>query len=91
MKASTVVAPKGRSKADKPDLEEAMEDSDAGEVLDDADKAEDEDVDLSKDKYIKAPKKKAAPKKTAAKKKKAADDDDDDEKPKKKGKGRAKK
>ncbi|KAK8165626.1 replication factor RFC1 C terminal domain-containing protein [Phyllosticta citrichinensis] len=91
MKASNVVAPKGRSKTDKPDLEEAMEDSDAGEVFDDAEKAEDEDVDLSKDKYIKAPKKKAAPKKTAAKKKKAADDDDDDEKPKKKGKGRAKK
>ncbi|KAK7567085.1 replication factor RFC1 C terminal domain-containing protein [Phyllosticta citricarpa] len=92
MKASNVVAPKGRAKTEKPDLEEAMEDSDAGEAFDDAEKAEDdEDVDLSKDKYIKAPKKKAAPKKTAAKKKKAADDDDEDEKPKKKGKGRAKK
>ncbi|KAK8248436.1 replication factor RFC1 C terminal domain-containing protein [Phyllosticta capitalensis] len=93
MKASNVVAPKGRVKTEKPDLEEAIEDSDIGEAFDDADKADDDDDgDISKDKYIKAPKKKAAPKKASAKKK-AADDGDKDEapKPKGRGKGRAKK
>lgn len=93
------------AKRDKPDLEEAIEESDeeeAGAAVKDADAPEgevkvvEEDMDISKDKYIKAPKKKAAAKagtSTAAgkgkKKKGAADDDDDveDEPPKKKAKG----
>ncbi|GME49001.1 replication factor c subunit 1 [Neofusicoccum parvum] len=94
MKASSVVAPKA-AKKEKPDLEEAIEESDEGEVADEPDatkKDEDEEGDITKDKYIKQPKKKAVPKKKAAKKA-AADDDDDEPKPKKaaKGKGKAKK
>lgn len=65
MKASNVIAPK-RTAKEKPDLEEAIEESDEGEVIDDPKDEEDEDVDLSKDKYVKQPKKKAAPKKAAA-------------------------
>ena len=67
MKASNVVAPKKMSK-DRPDLEEAIEESDDSEELAlDADENNDEDeaLDLKKDKYVKAPKKKAAPKKAA--------------------------
>ena len=92
MKASSVFAPKNSVK-EKPDLEEAIEESDEGEPLADESK-EEEDNDLSKDKYIKAPKKKAASKG----KKRAADGDDDDQSSTKKakassskGKGRAKK
>ncbi|KAL8671852.1 MAG: hypothetical protein Q9168_003668 [Polycauliona sp. 1 TL-2023] len=58
MKASQVVAPK-KVKKDVPDLEEAMDDSDEGNVVasDDEVKASDEEVlDLKKDKYVKAPK-----------------------------------
>ncbi|KAL9001362.1 MAG: hypothetical protein Q9169_000253 [Polycauliona sp. 2 TL-2023] len=58
MKASQVVAPKKVQK-DVPDLEEAMDDSDEGNVVasEDEVKAEDEEVlDLRKDKYVKAPK-----------------------------------
>ncbi|KAF2829683.1 DNA replication factor C, large subunit [Ophiobolus disseminans] len=98
MKASSVVAPKKQAK-EKPDLEEAIDESDEGEVVEEV-KDEDEDVDLSKDKYVKQPKKKAAPKKGAAAKKgkkkatKDEDDEDDEEeeeevKPKGKGKGKA--
>ncbi|KAL1600896.1 DNA replication factor C complex subunit Rfc1 [Nothophoma quercina] len=95
MKASSVVAPKKQAK-EKPDLEEALDESDEGEVIEEV-KDEDEDVDLSKDKYVKQPKKKAAPKKKATAtgkgKKRAAEDDDDEEeeqvKPKAKGKGKA--
>jgi replication factor C subunit 1 len=65
MKASSVVAPKAAKKA-KPDLEDAIDESDnggedilaEGEVKDD----EDEEIDLKKDKYIKAPKKKSVAK-----------------------------
>lgn len=93
MKASQVVAPKAAAKV-KPDLEEALEESDDGEVLVDPDEAakdEEKENDLSKDKYVKPKKKKA----TATKKGKAAadegDEDEDDEAPKpKKGKGKAK-
>ena len=103
MKASQVVAPKKKSK-ERPDLEEAIDESDSGvssgedeAVLDD-----DEPLDLKKDKYVAAPKKKKAAKKASVKGKgkvkKEDDDDDDDEseeevKPQKsvKGKGRAKK
>lgn len=96
MKASQVVAPKRAPTKEKPDLEEALEESD-DEVLVDVEKAddEDEDVDLSKDKYVKQPKKKKAPAKANGsnkRKKKDMDDEDDEEeseKPKK-GKGKAK-
>ncbi|KAF2689629.1 DNA replication factor C, large subunit [Lentithecium fluviatile CBS 122367] len=98
MKASNVVAPKKATK-EKPDLEEAIEESDEEEVVNEI-KEEDDETDLSKDKYVKQPKKKAAPKKdgAAAKprgKKRAAEEDDEDEesekevKPKGKGKGKA--
>jgi len=94
MKASNVIAPK-RATKEKPDLEEALEESDEGEVIDEAPDKDDEDTDLSKDKYIKAPKKKKAPAAVAGKKrgKKAAnedEDEDDDEPPAKKGKGKGK-
>lgn len=65
MKASSIVAPKKKSK-DRPDIEEALDESDSGvssggeeAVLDD-----DQPLDLKKDKYVAAPKKK---KKAAAK------------------------
>jgi replication factor C subunit 1 len=100
MKASNVVAPKKTTK-DKPDLEEALEESDEGEVVDEAPDADEDETDLSKDKYIKAPKKKKAVagsktgdgKGKGKRSKKAADDDkdeDEDEPPTKKGKGKAK-
>ena len=99
MKASQVVAPKKKSK-ERPDLEEAIDESDSGvssgedeAVLDD-----DEPLDLKKDKYVAAPKKKKVAKKAGAKGKgKVKNEDDDDEseevKPQKsaKGKGKAKK
>jgi replication factor C subunit 1 len=101
MKASNVITTKA-AKKEKPDLEEAMDESDDGEVVEEF-KVDDDATDLAKDKYVKQPKKKAAPKKAAAKtqkgkgKKKAADDDDDDiedeseeeVKPKPKGRGKA--
>ena len=93
------------AKREKPDLEEAIEDSeDEGgvEVKEEGD--EEEDMDLSKDKYVKVPKKKAAGKaagagagKGGAKKRKSAAADEEDEveseeeKPKKKtGRGKGK-
>ncbi|CAK4030565.1 replication factor C subunit 1 like [Lecanosticta acicola] len=94
MKASEVVAPKKAPAKEKPDLEEAFEESEEEAVDEGEAQEEEEDVDLSKDKYVKQPKKKkAAASKAGGSKKKAKDDDDDDEdKPKKgKGKGKAKK
>lgn len=72
------------AKSDKPDLEEAVMDSD---VDDDADaalasaKADEDSQDITKDKLIRQPKKKAAPaaKKGGAKRKQPASGDDDDE------------
>ncbi|KAL9078772.1 MAG: hypothetical protein Q9157_002324 [Trypethelium eluteriae] len=90
MKASNVIAPKQQSR-EKPDLEEAIEESDEGEVVEEV-KEEDDEGDVTKDKYVKQPKKKAAPKKAASKKKSDMVDDDEDEedvKPTKKGKGKA--
>ena len=59
MKASNVVAPK-RAAKEKPDLEEAIDESDEAEVLDEApDEVDELDGDVTKDKYIKAPKKKS--------------------------------
>ena len=69
MKASSVVAPKKQTK-EKPDLEEAIDESDEGEVVEEV-KEDDEELDLSKDKYVKQPKKKAAAKKTTAGQKRA--------------------
>ena len=85
MKASSIVAPKKVAK-EKPDLEEAIEESeeeaDAGAdaVVED----EDEELDLKKDKYVRAPKKKAAPKKASSKKppakgKRKVKDEEDEE------------
>lgn len=82
IKASNLpgIAKAAGAKRDKPDLEEAVEESEGEELLAaDADAADEDDQDLGKDKYIKAPKKKAAGG-TAAKgkgKRKKADDDDD--------------
>jgi len=100
IKASQVVAPKKSSK-EKPDLEEAIDESDDAEVLDDAaDKLEDdEDIDLTKDKYVKAPKKKKSAASTTkgggSKRKRGHDADeggeDEDELKPKKGKSKAKK
>lgn len=93
MKASNVVAPAKLTKA-APDLEEAFEEEDEGEVIAES-KEEDDDVDFKKDKYIKQPKaKKAGAKKAATKKKatKAGDEElseEEDAKPKK-SKGKAK-
>ncbi|KAI9804584.1 MAG: hypothetical protein M1833_006657 [Piccolia ochrophora] len=98
MKSSSVVAPKKAAK-EKPDLEEAIEESDEGEdpnVDKDVKEEEEEDVDLSKDKYVKQPKKKKAPAKKAAPKPKAKaveddeglDDDSEDEEDVKPTKGR---
>ncbi len=71
MKASNVLAPKKASK-EKPDLEEAIEESDDGEELVvDAASEDEEKLDLKKDKYVQAPKKKAAAKKKAPAKAKA--------------------
>jgi replication factor C subunit 1 len=98
MKSSQVLAPKMGPTKDKPDLEEALDESEDEVPADDADvKAEDDlEGDLTKDKYVKAPKKKkaaaAAKGKGKGKKAAAADEDDDDEdvKPAKgKGKGKA--
>lgn len=86
MKASSVVAPKAAKKA-KPDLEDAIEESDGGEELaaeGEVKEEEEEEIDLKKDKYIQAPKKKAAAKGAAKgatkgkrKSKKAAEEEDE--------------
>ncbi|KAL2832985.1 hypothetical protein BDW59DRAFT_169242 [Aspergillus cavernicola] len=94
MKASNVLAPKKAPK-EKPDIEDAIDDSDGEEVLADDTKAEDEsdEIDLKKDKLIRMPKKKGGTAKSTAKSgsakgkaksKKASEDDfvDDDEEPK---------
>jgi len=62
MKASQVVAPKKKSK-ERPDIEDALEESDSGASSgeDQAILDEDEPLDLKKDKYVAAPKKKKAP------------------------------
>lgn len=87
MKASAVVGSKKIAK-DKPDLEEAMDDEDDAEAPEAADVVDDEeDNDITKDKYIKKPKAKAKAAKKGPKKgsKAAAGDDEDDDKPKSKG------
>ena len=68
MKASNITAPKKVAK-DRPDLEEAIDDSDDAEEILDAEGGveEEEELDLKKDKYVSAPKKKPPPKKAASK------------------------
>ncbi|KAG9672457.1 DNA replication factor C, large subunit, partial [Aureobasidium melanogenum] len=87
MKASSVVNPSKKIAKDKPDLEEAMDDSEDEAILKDAaedDAEEEEDMDPTKDKYIAKPKKKKAPAAKGKGKKKAdsGDEDDEEEKPK---------
>jgi replication factor C subunit 1 len=94
LKGSTIGAKKMAK--DKPDLEEALDESEDEESIVDAVKAEEEEEgDITKDKYIKAPKKKkTVPQKAAAGKgkKRKGDDEESDEAPKpKKGKAKAKK
>lgn len=85
VKASTTLgfSKGGGGKREKPDLEEAVEESDAEEVVDDAVDDSGDEIDLKKDKYIKAPKKKPAAKgkgtTTGKRKKDIAGDDDDEE------------
>jgi replication factor C subunit 1 len=94
MKASGQLGPVKKSK-DKPDLEEAIEESDEEELLADVQDESEEELDLKKDKYVQAPKKKKAAPASKSKGKKAKstkDDDDEDDseedvKPKK-GRGR---
>jgi replication factor C subunit 1 len=90
MKASNVVAPAKTTKA-APDLEEAFEEEDEGEVVAEL-KEDDEDIDFKKDKYIKQPKarKVAAGKKGASKKKATNDEDEDSEEDVKQKTGKAK-
>jgi replication factor C subunit 1 len=66
-KASTVFTAKG-GKKDRPDVEDAFEDSDEGEAVDDGAPADEDEEDISKDKMIKAKKAKKEPagKKAAA-------------------------
>lgn len=88
MKASSVVSSKKLPKV-KPDLEDAIDESDdAEEILGEEEvKEEESDLDLKKDKYVKAAKtkkaggnaKKTGTTKAKSKKKKVVDDDDDDD------------
>ncbi|PYH36120.1 replication factor C subunit 1 [Aspergillus neoniger CBS 115656] len=90
IKASSIAAPKKMPK-EKPDIEDAIEESDEEEVLEDdsKDNDENEELDLKKDKYVRVPKKAAkggAAKGKKSKKAAAGDDDfidDEEEKPKK--------
>ncbi|KAK6500778.1 hypothetical protein TWF506_003541 [Arthrobotrys conoides] len=96
MKASNVIAPKGKAaKKEQPDLEEAIEeDEDELEMVEDAEDAvEEEDADLSKDKYVKLAKPKGkgkAPAKGKGKAKKVADDDEEEDEDEDFGKGKGK-
>lgn len=93
MKASNVAVPKKGPK-EKPDIEDAIEESDEEEVVEEA-KDDEEEFDLKKDKYVSVPKKKSGgtTKGKKTKKEKAEDDDfidDSEEKPKKGRKSKAK-
>jgi replication factor C subunit 1 len=90
MKASSVVAPKKIPRI-KPDLEDAIDESDEGEEIlaeDETKEDESEELDLKKDRYVKVPKKTAAKKggtgkattKSKSKKGKKNNDIADDEK-----------
>ncbi|GAW13235.1 hypothetical protein ANO14919_026150 [Xylariales sp. No.14919] len=96
MKASAIVGSKKVTK-DKPDLEEAMDDEDDAEAPEAAEVVDDEDEDITKDKYIKKPKAKPAKRGPKKAPKAEVDEDEDDDKPKARGrkagaaKGKAKK
>jgi replication factor C subunit 1 len=81
MKASSIGAPiGGKSKKEKPDLEEAVDESEDEALGDEAvevDDDEDGEIDLKKDKYIAKPKKKKAAAAKGKGKGKAEDDDAD--------------
>lgn len=64
MKASNVTASRRLAK-EHPDLEEAVEESDEADVLEDNSNEDIEDLDLSKDKYVKQPRKKSLPRKSS--------------------------
>lgn len=90
MKATSVTMTKA-SKKEVPDIEDAILESDdetGGADADAQKKAEADEADISKDKYVKQPKKKAAPRKKAGKTDQA--DGDDAKKPAAKGKAKAK-
>lgn len=88
IKASDVVAPRKMPK-EKPDIDDAIEESDEEEVVEDTKEGEEgEELDLKKDKYVSLPKKTGTKKGNASKAKKgkkapAADEQADEEKPKK--------
>jgi len=84
MRATNIVAPKGKSK-EMPDLEEAIEEDDDAEVVEAPEEEEDE-LDLKTDKYIKQPKAKS--RKAAGKKAAVVEDDDEEESGKAKAKGK---
>lgn len=92
MKASSVVVAPKKADRDVPDLEEAIEEEDEGDVAEPV-SVDEEELDLKTDKYIKQPKPKAKkPAKKAAKAAAAAAADDGKDAGKAvKGKGRAKK
>ncbi|PHH82916.1 hypothetical protein CDD82_4350 [Ophiocordyceps australis] len=83
IKASNVLAPKAQAK-EAPDLEEAIEEADDAAEVVEAPEADDDELDLKKDKYIKVPKAKKASKKRQA----PAAADDEDEKPKGRPRGK---
>lgn len=83
MRASNVKVAKGGAAKEKPDLEEAIEEEEDDIAVEQDEDDDDDEIDLKKDKYIKAPKKKpagkAAAKKGKGKKTAAAVDEDEDE------------
>lgn len=92
MKASEVVAPKKAPPKEKPDLEEAFDESEDEAPVDEVKEEDNAEADLSKDKYVAKPKKKRAStagskasskasgsKASSSKKKKAAADDDEED------------
>ncbi|KAE8147133.1 hypothetical protein BDV25DRAFT_132332 [Aspergillus avenaceus] len=82
MKASSVAVPKKMPK-EKPDIEDAIDESDEDIIEEDSkENDESEELDLKKDKYVRLPKK-SAQKGGASKGKKTKKANDDDEKPKK--------
>ena len=91
MKAGGAAAPAVKAK-EKPDLEEAIEESDEDILVDPATEEADgeEELDLKKDKYVQAPKKRKAAAKKAGNKAEIQDDSDDKEPPAKKPKSRGK-
>lgn len=78
MKASANLGAAPKLPKEAPDLEEAIEEEDDGAAAEPEVKAEEDELDIKGDKYIKQPKPKKATKKSA---KAAAGDDDDGKAP----------